>query len=77
MLYPIATQTRQLVDLSGIWQFKLADQQWQPMAVPGSFNDQLILNEYKNYVGDFFYQTEFFVTEAMLNQRVFVRFGSI
>ncbi|SUT92435.1 beta-galactosidase/beta-glucuronidase [[Actinobacillus] rossii] len=77
MLYPIATQTRQLVDLSGVWQFKLADQQWQPMAVPGSFNDQLILSEYKNYVGDFFYQTEFFVTEAMLNQRVFVRFGSV
>lgn len=77
MLYPIATQTRQLIDLSGIWQFKFAEQDWQPMAVPGSFNDQLVLSEYKNYIGDFFYQTKFFVTEEMLKQRVFLRFGSV
>ncbi|OOF69836.1 beta-glucuronidase [Rodentibacter caecimuris] len=78
MLYPIATETRQLIDLNGEWQFKFADQpNWQPIAVPASFNDQLILSKYKNYVGDFFYQTEFYVSQAMLKERIFIRFGAV
>lgn len=78
MLYPLATETRQLIDLSGVWNFKLANQsKWQPIAVPASFNDQLILSQYKNYTGDFYYQTDFFISQAMLNERIFIRFGSV
>ncbi|MFP4732489.1 beta-glucuronidase [Pasteurella multocida] len=78
MLYPLATESRQLIDLSGVWQFKFAPQtDWQPMAVPGSFNDQLVLSEFKNYIGDFFYKTEFFVSETMLQERLFIRFGAV
>ncbi|QPB43579.1 beta-glucuronidase [Rodentibacter haemolyticus] len=78
MLYPISTESRQLIDLSGIWQFRFEmGTEWQPIAVPASFNDQQVLSEYKNYVGDFFYQTDIFVTKAMLNERLFLRFDSV
>lgn len=78
MLYPLATETRQLIDLSGEWQFKFANHtDWQSIAVPASFNDQLVLSECKNYVGDFCYQTEFYLTPAMLKERIFIRFGSV
>lgn len=72
MLYPLATESRQLIDLSGVWQFKFAPQtDWQPMAVPGSFNDQLVLSEFKNYIGDFFYKTEF-LSQKLCYKNVFL-----
>lgn len=78
MLYPIQTSTRQLIDLSGIWNFRLAtEENWRTIAVPGSFNDQLVLAENKNYVGEYYYQTNFFVTEQMKQERIFIRFGSV
>lgn len=52
MLYPINTETRQLLDVSGIWKFKLVgykehvdvsqalDTEYV-MAVPGSYNDRV------------------------------------
>lgn len=52
MLYPIVTDTRSIIDLNGIWNFKLDNgnglqENWQnskltdtmSMAVPSSFND--------------------------------------
>lgn len=50
MLYPIMTETRNVIDLSGIWSFKLIEYKGEydvtteidtdlQMAVPGSYND--------------------------------------
>ena len=52
MLYPIVTESRQLIDLNGIWKFKLdkeygLTEEWRKsplkntieMAVPASYND--------------------------------------
>lgn len=89
MLYPISTKSRQLMDLSGIWEFKLnhdqeTDEKWYekkmkdsiPMPVPAAYNDLYEGAAHKNHVGYVFYQKEFSVPEAMLQQRVVLRFGS-
>lgn len=75
MLYPIQTTSRELIDLSGIWDFKMGSLETR-LAVPGSFNDQLAFTQYKNYMGDFEYSKDFIVTEAMMQKRIFIRFGS-
>lgn len=51
MLYPVVNEFRSIIDLNGIWRFKLEGNEdqidvsqplntEQVMAVPGSFNDQ-------------------------------------
>lgn len=75
MLYPLSTRTRILQDLSGMWQFEMQDLK-TTLAVPGSFNDQLALSEFKNYVGDFVYSRDFSLNEQLINERLFIRFGS-
>lgn len=67
MLYPIQTTSRELIDLSGIWDFKMGSLETR-LAVPGSFNDQLAFTQYKNYMGDFEYSKDFIVTEAMMQK---------
>lgn len=88
MLYPQNTETRNLLDLSGLWNLKLNKKNEEIdvekrltdariVAVPGSFNDQLALHEDKTYIGDFYYEKEFIMSEDNLkNKRVFIRFGS-
>ncbi|HBK7027457.1 TPA: hypothetical protein LNE67_000954 [Enterococcus faecium] len=54
MLYPIMTETRQVIDLSGLWRFKLDtnddlqeelalepinEKESYPISVPSSYND--------------------------------------
>ena len=62
MLYPIATDSRILMDLSGIWKFmidkeieeidvKKALPTDEVMAVPASFNDQTISQEIRQHNG--------------------------
>lgn len=64
MLYPIVTETRNLIDLNGIWNFKLDagegfHENWKDeklagtmtMAVPSSFNDVGVTGEIRNHVG--------------------------
>lgn len=88
MLYPIATETRMLFDLNGIWKFKtennpksvnpentlLTDRY---MAVPGAFNDQSADKDIRFYSGYFCYEREFSVTEEMLKNRLVMRFGAV
>lgn len=88
MLYPIQTNSRQLMDLSGIWEFKLdhgkgMEEKWYehklknsvPMAVPAAYNDLYEGNEYKDHVGYVFYQKEFVVPASLKEQRLVLRFG--
>ncbi|WP_068268960.1 beta-glucuronidase [Caviibacter abscessus] len=77
MLYPIATKTRELIDLSGIWKFNFENEKKQNIAVPGSFNDQVVGHKDKHYIGNMFYEKEFVVNENMLSKRIFIRFGSV
>ncbi|WP_247747323.1 hypothetical protein [Alkalihalobacillus sp. BA299] len=64
MLYPIITKTRRVIDLNGIWNFKLDDGSglkagWEQskltgtinMAVPASFNDAGVTAEIRNHIG--------------------------
>ncbi|MDO5789575.1 MAG: beta-glucuronidase [Fusobacterium sp.] len=88
MLYPQNTQTRNLIDLSGIWNLKLNKnnevidttkplRETRLVAVPGSFNDQLALHDDRTFIGDFYYEKNFILAEDIKREkRVFLRFGS-
>ncbi|MDE1549216.1 beta-glucuronidase [Jeotgalibaca caeni] len=87
MLYPTLTDTRSLIDLSGVWKFYLDDGSKdvaidQPlettdlMAVPGSFNDQGVLSKIRNHAGTIWYEREFSIPQTLLSERLVLRFGS-
>ncbi|MGJ9383564.1 beta-glucuronidase [Salipaludibacillus sp. CF4.18] len=89
MLYPISTETRGVIDLNGIWNFKLDDGiglegKWYEsklkdsmnMAVPSSFNDIGVTAEIKNHVGWVWYEREFTVPTYFRKERIVLRFGS-
>lgn len=89
MLYPILTSSRQLMDLSGIWEFKLDDgngieDKWYeekltdsiPMPVPSAYNDLYEGVEFRDHVGYMFYQKEFTIPSAFRDERIVLRFGS-
>jgi beta-glucuronidase len=86
-LYPQRNQTRDLLDLSGIWQFQLdpreegVAQGWfnalpaaRPIAVPCSWND--LYDDVRNFLDLAWYLTETWVPAAWSAQRVFLRVGS-
>lgn len=89
MLYPIMTESRQVIDLNGVWRFKLdkgngLKEQWFKselvdtinMAVPSSYNDLVENEDVRDHVGDVWYEREFVVNRAMLDERIVLRFGS-
>lgn len=47
------------------------------MPVPASFNELFSKNKERNYVGDFWYQTEFYVPSGWNDQDLLLRFGSL
>lgn len=87
MLYPIATDSRVVIDLSGVWKFMI-DKEVEPvdvtnplptnevMAVPASFNDQTVSQEVREHSGFVWYEKEFSVAKALRNERLVLRFGS-
>ncbi|HZG87986.1 beta-glucuronidase [Paenibacillus sp.] len=89
MLYPIVTESRNVIDLSGIWNFKLDqgtgfEEEWYRaqladpirMAVPASFNDAGVAADIRNHVGWVWYEREFTVPALLHSQRLVLRFGS-
>lgn len=90
MLYPILTDSRTLIDLNGVWNFKLdtgnglADQWFAGelqdtirMAVPASYNDQGILSHIRDHIGWVWYERTFTVPSLLHSQRIVLRFGSV
>ncbi|KJF16048.1 beta-glucuronidase [Acidithrix sp. C25] len=90
MLYPISTDTRAVIDLSGIWSFVLGtsdefDETFvdhplvgaMPMAVPASYNDLGVTSKIRNHVGWVCYESTFSVPSVLLSERVVLRFGSV
>ena len=87
MLYPQQNDYRNLLDLSGIWDFKLdADnigkaegwfnglEQARPIAVPASWNEQY--EDTRDYLGIAWYFRQVYVPSAWQGQRIFIRVGS-
>lgn len=90
MLYPKLNDTRALIDLSGIWRFKLDsgkgwEEGWertplkdaQQIAVPASYNDQKEGLAYRDHYGWAFYQKELSIPTFLLSQRIVLRFGAV
>lgn len=89
MLYPIMTETRQIIDLNGIWNFKLDKgngfkENWNEtglkgairMAVPSSYNDLVEGSEFRDHIGFVWYEREFIINKNILDERIVLRFGS-
>lgn len=91
MLYPKLNNSRALIDLSGVWDFQLAngeegfDQQWyraplkaaEAMAVPGAYNDQKSDAAHRTHYGWAFYQRTIRIPKFFEGERVVLRFGSV
>ncbi|MDD3218785.1 MAG: beta-glucuronidase [Lachnospiraceae bacterium] len=90
MLYPILTQSRCLVDLSGIWNFKLDngngfEEKWyenkledaMTMPVPASYNDLKDGIDFRDHYGWVFYQRNVAVPKAMTSERLLLRFAAV
>ena len=88
MLYPVLTASRLLMDLNGIWDFQLADEnegfegRWyekrldhpMTMPVPASYNDIKEGPDFRDHYGWVFYQRTFSVPAfAAKTQRVMLR----
>ena len=88
-LYPQETVSRRVVDISGLWKFKVdthhegRNDGWKEglkdttdMAVPSSYNDIYTDKALRDHAGDVWYQTEFVVPKEWQNLDVLIRFGS-
>ncbi len=90
MLYPVLTNSRGLMDLSGIWAFKLDDgkgfeEEWykapladaMTMAVPSSYNDLKEGEDFREHYGWVFYQRTIGVPDYMKSQRIVLRMAAV
>lgn len=88
MLSPQSNSFRQILDLSGFWDFRFDPQErgldagWaegfadaSPIAVPASWNDQFA--DERDYLGPAWYQTRFDLPWGWEHKRVLLRFGSV
>lgn len=87
MLYPIQNETRNILDLSCVWDFQpdfeeVGEQKgWfnrlenpRPIAVPGSWNEQY--EDLSDYLGMSWYVKSTHIPSTWKGQRVFLRVGS-
>ncbi|MCX7795160.1 MAG: beta-glucuronidase [bacterium] len=90
MLYVTETETREVKELSGIWKFKVdennegLEKEWfkEPlkdtilMPVPSSYNDITQDPRISDHIGMVWYETESFIPKSWQNKRIFIRVGS-
>ena len=90
LLYPCDSGSRRVVSLDGMWHFafdpesKGVDGGWAlhlpesiTMPVPASFCDFFTDKDSREYCGDFWYETDFFVPGEWEGKDIAVRFGSV
>src|SRR5581483_10557376 len=81
MLYPIMTTSRELIDLNGIWNFKLDAgngfaeewfvyplQETIPMPVPASYNDLYDGAAFRDHIGWVWYEREIVIPQHFFEQ---------
>ena len=89
LLYPRVSSSRRVVSLDGMWKFpfdpesKGVEANWAAglpnpvsMPVPSSFCDIFTDKDSREYCGDFWYETDFFVPGEWSGKEVQIRFGS-
>ena len=90
MLYPVESKTRGLKTLDGIWKFKIDEfncgisekwhlkplEQTMSVAVPSSYNELFTEEVDLDFIGDFWYETYFFVPDTWKEKDLLVRFGA-
>lgn len=90
MLLPRENEVREVKDLCGVWKFKAdwkgsgRQENWQQklpedtiaMPVPSSYNDMTQDSRLRDFIGDVWYETEFYVPAGWQGKRVVLRFGS-
>ena len=90
LLYPCESSARRVVSLDGMWRFAFdpqgqgVDKGWTMalpesiiMPVPASFCDFFTDKDSREYCGDFWYETDFFVPGEWEGKDIAVRFGSV
>ncbi len=88
MLYPRENEIRMVSDLSGIWEFRLGDEEepgercgglsgMGPIAVPASYNDQKDERAYREHYGWAYYRRTVTVPACWQGQRVVLRFDAV
>lgn len=90
VLYPCDNRFRSSKLLNGIWKFKFdpnsvgESENWQlgltdtiDMPVPGSFSDLFTTSKERDYVGDFWYERDFYMPKGWDGQNLLIRFGSL
>ncbi|MBO5246492.1 MAG: beta-glucuronidase [Eubacterium sp.] len=88
MLYPRENHARAIIDLAGIWNFKLGDDtepgelcempgQAEPIAVPASYNDQKDVPEYRNHYGFAYYERTIRLPRMLDGQRLMLRMDAV
>ncbi|RKP58164.1 beta-glucuronidase [Cohnella endophytica] len=90
MLYPQNNTKREVIELNGMWNFKVEEpshsqndwfsgklQDTIPMPVPASYNDLVEDLKVKEHVGNVWYERDFYVPEAWIGKRIVLRFGSV
>ena len=77
-LYPQNNAARMALDLGGVWDFRFqGDRDWQPIAVPASYNDQNPDPRFRNYAGISEYRREITVPAAWKGMRFYLRFDAV
>lgn len=89
LLYPVSSVSRRVVSLDGMWKFQFDPESigvasdWANglpspvlMPVPSAFCDLFTDKESREYCGDFWYETDFFVPGEWNGCDVAIRFGS-
>lgn len=90
MLYPRDTVSRQNVKLDGMWRFAIDPKEkgrgegfpqglgeYDLVPVPSSFQDLFTDKVMREFTGDCWYETDFFVPEEWKGSQVELRFGSV
>lgn len=89
MLYPKTTLTRRRISMDGMWKFHLDERSvgenegWidgipgeEMIPVPASFQDFCTEKDIREYTGDFWYETDFFVPGEWEGREILLRFGA-
>ena len=78
MLYPQTNSARTVLDLSGVWDFRLNEEEaWQSIAVPASYNDQKADRRLRSHVGFAWYRTALVIPALLKGQRLVLRFDAV